>query len=252
MLVNVLRRPILVRNLKRSALLKPSHSQIPVEYSISRVQLYSTGGTATNSTSRSASTGNSTGSAPKAFKASSFAFPKAPGTPATGSQTKHEQQPNVPQEDIDDFNATKLVHGKTDLHIAITQRASDKLNSISVNDNNPDSALRIGVESGGCHGFQYNLNLTDLKKELAEDEDDELLVFKRIDNTGNIAQIILDDSSLEILQDSKLDYTKELIGSSFKIVDSPYTSTACGCGASFDFDFEKLEKTKAERNKSSS
>ena len=32
----------------------------------------------------------------------------------------------------------------------------------------------------------------------------------------------MNESSLMILQDSKLDYTKELIGSQFKIVDSPY------------------------------
>ncbi|KAG2736325.1 hypothetical protein G9P44_000415 [Scheffersomyces stipitis] len=180
--------------------------------------------------------------APKSFTAASFALPK---NPEPSIQTNI--QPGVPQEDIDDFNATKLVHGKTDMQIAITKIASEKLNKIAVDDNNINTALKIGVESGGCHGFQYNLDLTDLEKELAQDEDDELLVFKRIDESGNIAQIILDESSLEILQDSKLDYTKELIGSSFKIVDSPYTSTSCGCGASFDFDFEKLQKTKRER-----
>lgn len=61
------------------------------------------------------------------------------------------------------------------------------------------------------------------------------------------ASIVLDDSSLTILQELRLDYTKELIGSQFKIVDSPYTSTACGCGASFDFDFDKLEQNKKQR-----
>lgn len=118
-----------------------------------------------------------------------------------------------------------------------------KLQEISTNDGNPDSALRIKVESGGCHGFQYNLELSNLKEELSKDS--ELLVFQRKDHPE--AKVILDESSLEILQDLIIDYTKELIGSSFKVVDSPYTSTSCGCGASFDFDFEKLEKAKGQQ-----
>ncbi|CAI5758208.1 unnamed protein product [Candida verbasci] len=140
---------------------------------------------------------------------------------------------------INDFTSTKLIHGNTNLHMGITKRASDKLNLITKDEPNPmESALKIQVESGGCHGFQYNLGITNTIKELSKNK--ELLIFER-DN----GRIILDESSLTILQDSKLDYTKELIGSQFKIIDSPYTSTACGCGASFDFDFEKLEKKNA-------
>ncbi|CCE81886.1 Piso0_002565 [Millerozyma farinosa CBS 7064] len=177
--------------------------------------------------------------APKVFQAASFAQPKEP----QAKEQKNVLAPEVPQEDIDDFNITKLVHGKTDMKIAITKRASDKLTKIAKDDHNPDAALRISVESGGCHGFQYNLSLTDLKKELKEGEED-VLVFKR-DEGDSIAQVVINESSLQILQDSKIDFTKELIGSSFKVVDSPYTSTACGCGASFDFDFEKLAQKKS-------
>lgn len=176
----------------------------------------------------------STSSTPKVLKASSFTLP---------NDVPKKEEEAISQEDIDDFNITKLIHGKTDMKIAITQRASDKLTSISTEDKNINTALRIIVESGGCHGFQYNLKLTDTIEELKNDKD--LLIFKRQDD-GN-AQIILDESSLEILQDSKIDYTKELIGRSFKVVDSPYTSSACGCGSSFDFDFDKLQK-KMEQN----
>lgn len=176
---------------------------------------------------------------PKVFQAASFAQPKEPQR----KEQRNEHAPEVPQEDIDDFNITKLVHGKTDMKIAITKRASDKLTKIAKDDNNPNAALKISVESGGCHGFQYNLSLTDLKEELKEGEED-VLVFKR-DEDDSIAQIVINESSLQILQDSKIDFTKELIGSSFKVVDSPYTSTACGCGASFDFDFEKLAQKKS-------
>ncbi|EMG45431.1 ISA2 Iron-sulfur assembly protein 2 [Candida maltosa Xu316] len=163
------------------------------------------------------------------LKPSSFAIPSQP----TPSETTTNDP--VLTQDIADFKATKLIHGTTNLHIGITERARDKLLQIATEDKNPDSGLFIKVESGGCHGFQYNLNLTDVSKELAKESD--LLVFER-----EKGKIVLDESSLMILQDSKLDYTKELIGSQFKIVDSPYTSSSCGCGSSFDFDFEKLSQ----------
>lgn len=177
-------------------------------------------------------------SIPKSFKSASFALPKE--TPPA-SQDQHQE---VLQDDhLRDFHITQIIAGHTDLKIGITDRAKAKLIEIAENDHNPDSALRIKVESGGCHGFQYNLELTSMKEELAKDDD--LVVFERLDDPR--ARVIFDESSLEILQDSKVDYTKELIGSSFKVVDSPYTSTSCGCGASFDFDFDKLEKAKAKQ-----
>lgn len=160
---------------------------------------------------------------------------------------------NIGKEDVlslnhglNDYEMTRLVHGSTDSKIAITERASAKLRSIAKGDNNMNTALRIVVESGGCHGFQYNFKLTDLQKELEkEDEYNKLFVFRRAGSENDGTLVILDESSLQILQESMLDFTKELIGSQFRISDSPYTSTSCGCGASFDFDFEKLEKAKA-------
>lgn len=173
-----------------------------------------------------------------ALKKSPFAIPK-------DIKPVSEDAKPVPQEDIDDFKHTTLKHGNTNLEFAITTKARDKLYSIANADKSLTTALKIGVESGGCHGFQYNLKLTDLQQELAEDED--ILVFERNDTRSteyDVAQVILDESSLELLQESKVDYTKELIGSQFKVFDSPYTTAGCGCGSSFDFDFEKLQKKK--------
>lgn len=176
-------------------------------------------------------------SSTKSLKPAAFALPKDAPPPVPTSNMSDDL------DKLRDFHLTKIIRGHTDLKIGITDRAMNKLVEIAEDDNNPDSALKISVESGGCHGFQYNLDLTNYKDELAGNED--LVVFQRIDNEQ--AKVIFDESSLEILQDSKVDYTKELIGSSFKVVDSPYTSTACGCGSSFDFDFEKLERAKESR-----
>lgn len=48
------------------------------------------------------------------------------------------------------------------------------------------------------------------------------------------AKVVMDEPSLELLSGSKVDYTMELIGSQFKIVDNPRATSNCGCGTSFD------------------
>jgi Fe-S cluster assembly iron-binding protein IscA len=143
------------------------------------------------------------------------------------------------------------------------------LKEIMSKDANPNLALRIQVESGGCHGFQYLISLTTLpplpltspksgsqsielesaaapntsttepnavssttpdKIPAALDEDD--TVFAAKDGSG--AMVVMDGPSLELLRGSKVDYTMELIGSQFKIVDNPFATSSCGCGTSFD------------------
>lgn len=44
----------------------------------------------------------------------------------------------------------------------------------------------------------------------------------------NGSKVVMDEPSLELLNGSKLDYTMELIGSQFKIVDNPYATSSCG------------------------
>jgi iron-sulfur cluster assembly 2 len=48
------------------------------------------------------------------------------------------------------------------------------------------------------------------------------------------AKVVMDTPSLELLTGSTVDYTTELIGSQFKIVDNPRATSSCGCGTSFD------------------
>ncbi len=95
-------------------------------------------------------------------------------------------------------------------------------------ENNPSLLLRIHVTSGGCHGFQYLMSLTNTSSLSSEDD----TVFQADDGTE--AKIVLDEPSLELLKGSKVDFTTELIGSQFKITDNPKASSSCGCGTSFD------------------
>ena len=78
--------------------------------------------------------------------------------------------------------------------------------------------FRIAVKGGGCSGFKYDFTFDN-----------------KIDD-GDLTQenIVIDKSSLEMLKGSKVDFTQELIGSSFKI-SNPKTKSSCGCGVSFSF-----------------
>lgn len=122
-------------------------------------------------------------------------------------------------------------------------------------DANPNLALRIQVESGGCHGFQYLMSLVTLPDSLPSPssppagdssiirQDDTIFTYapdetsETTQQVSGIPKIILDQPSLELLKGSKVDFTMELIGSQFKIVDNPLATSSCGCGTSFDIKF---------------
>lgn len=95
-------------------------------------------------------------------------------------------------------------------------------------DSNPLLALRVTVESGGCHGFQYLMSLTSTSAVSPMDD----TIFEANDGSG--AKIVMDEPSLQLLKGSQIDYTMELIGSQFKVVGNPAATSSCGCGTSFD------------------
>ncbi|KAI9828971.1 MAG: hypothetical protein M1819_006470 [Sarea resinae] len=114
-----------------------------------------------------------------------------------------------------------------EMTVSITPRASHRLAEIAATEPEPP-LLRITVESGGCHGFQYLMSLSPPSAVSPTDD----TVFEAEDGTG--ARVVMDEPSLELLKGSKVDYTMELIGSQFKIVDNPLATSSCGCGTSFD------------------
>ncbi|KAI6349333.1 hypothetical protein MCOR25_010677 [Pyricularia grisea] len=156
-------------------------------------------------------------------------------------------------------NETKTLHNPqvdedgNEMRLEITPRAAKRLSEIMIKDKNPQLALRIQVESGGCHGFQYLMRLVTLPPTLpsatAEPEEassegeqqsivgeDDTIFYYDQGSADPLAEpkIILDQPSLELLKGSKVDFTMELIGSQFKIVDNPLATSSCGCGTSFD------------------
>ncbi|CAG8544709.1 5754_t:CDS:2 [Funneliformis mosseae] len=120
-------------------------------------------------------------------------------------------------------NPQKDEQGK-DMHIEITDRATNQLKSILERENSSNNALRVTVDSGGCHGFQYCYDLTEQNN--IKDED---VVFE-----NNGVKVIVDEISLSMIKGSKIDYTQELLGSQFQVVDNPQAASGCGCGVSFE------------------
>ena len=101
--------------------------------------------------------------------------------------------------------------------INFSKKAVEKIDQL-ISKKPSGTFFRISVKGGGCSGFKYdfsfdsNFDDNDLKHE----------------------NIVIDKSSLEMLKGSKVEFTNELIGSSFKITN-PKTKSSCGCGVSFSF-----------------
>ncbi|PVU91480.1 hypothetical protein BB561_004370 [Smittium simulii] len=102
--------------------------------------------------------------------------------------------------------------------VVLSPTAIKRLEELS-NSSGTTQYLRVLVESGGCYGFQYKMDLT------SEPQNDDI--------QGN-AKMVIDKLSLELVRGATIDWVDELIGHSFKIVANPNSSGGCGCGASFE------------------
>ena len=78
--------------------------------------------------------------------------------------------------------------------------------------------FRIAIKGGGCSGFKYDFTFDN----------------KIDENDLKHENIVIDKSSLQMLKGSEVDFSEELIGTSFKI-SNPKTKSSCGCGISFSF-----------------
>ncbi len=102
----------------------------------------------------------------------------------------------------------------------VTESAAKRIAWVLSQEEHKGLMLRIAVSGGGCSGFQYNFTFDDTKG------DTDLLIQR------DGASVLIDETSLELLNGSEIDYVEDMIGASFQI-KNPQAKSTCGCGNSF-------------------
>ncbi|GAA6044398.1 hypothetical protein JCM8097_007242 [Rhodosporidiobolus ruineniae] len=133
-----------------------------------------------------------------------------------------------PPNPSDDFEPVEdeLKAGEV-LDMGLTEAAVKQIHRAQTLASDPSLALRLAVESGGCHGYQYKMQVT------SQREADDYLF--RAPPPNDEAKLLIDAASLPLVKGSTIDYATELIGSSFRVVGNPQSKDAgCGCGVSWE------------------
>ena len=105
--------------------------------------------------------------------------------------------------------------------LQLTENAKNKIIELLQEENNPKLSLRTFVQGGGCSGFSYGFTFD----EEVNEDDFELPV-------ADGANMIVDATSMQYLNNAVIDYKEDLMGANFSI-SNPNAETTCGCGSSF-------------------
>ena len=108
----------------------------------------------------------------------------------------------------------------TDRQIVITDSAAKRIAVLKQREEAAEAFLRIAVSGGGCSGFQYGLSFDD-----QQNPDDRVFEHAGV-------RVVVDDTSLDLLNGSEVDFVEDMMGASFQI-RNPNAASSCGCGNSF-------------------
>ncbi|MEE2735742.1 MAG: iron-sulfur cluster insertion protein ErpA [Pseudomonadota bacterium] len=104
--------------------------------------------------------------------------------------------------------------------MSVTAAAADKVARLIEEEGNRDLKLRVFVTGGGCSGFEYGFTFDE---DVEEDD-------TAIEESGVV--LLVDALSYQYLIGSKIDYSENLQGARFVVIN-PNASSTCGCGNSF-------------------
>jgi iron-sulfur cluster insertion protein len=104
--------------------------------------------------------------------------------------------------------------------ITVSESAARRVAFLRTQEDAAGAFLRIAVSGGGCSGFQYGFSFDDSR----QDGD---VVFER-----DGVEVIIDDTSLDLLNGAEIDFVEDMMGASFQI-KNPNAASSCGCGNSF-------------------
>jgi iron-sulfur cluster assembly protein len=103
--------------------------------------------------------------------------------------------------------------------ISATEAAASRVKSF-LGKRGKGIGLRLGVKTSGCSGLAYKIEFVD-----TSNEDDQ--VFE-----SHGVKIFVDSKSLQFIDGTVLDFTKEGVQEGFKFTN-PNVKDECGCGESF-------------------
>ena len=103
--------------------------------------------------------------------------------------------------------------------ITVTESAANRIKDM-IAKRGSGVGLRVGVTESGCSGYKYALDY-------AESVTDDDVVIERDD-----AKVVVDQKSMDIINDTELDFVRDGLNQSFKF-NNPNAVSECGCGASF-------------------
>tara|TARA_B100000683_G_scaffold261728_1_gene288017 strand:- start:189 stop:569 length:381 start_codon:yes stop_codon:yes gene_type:complete len=107
---------------------------------------------------------------------------------------------------------------EVDANLTITPKAIEMLSEAFGDDRS--HALLVGVLSGGCSGYMYDLQIVESTEIDCQE--------KNIDGF----RVLIPSASSHLLDGIEIDYTDRLMGGGFKI-NNPNAASTCGCGESF-------------------
>jgi iron-sulfur cluster insertion protein len=105
--------------------------------------------------------------------------------------------------------------------ISITDSAKNQIKDLCISNNK--WGVKLAVKGGGCAGFTYDWSFLDSEDQL-EKYDEVIDVDSK--------KFIVDGVSAMYVLGTRLDYKKEIFGSSF-VFENPNATSSCGCGTSF-------------------
>jgi iron-sulfur cluster assembly protein len=131
--------------------------------------------------------------------------------------------------------------------VTVTETAARRIEQIIGEHGFEPSAmkLRVGVKGGGCSGFNYTLDLTEVQRDSDESWN---FTYPRMSadatSGGGVATatatsgdtftvtVVCDPKSYLYLNGTNIDYKDEIMGSGF-VFNNPNSTSSCGCGSSF-------------------
>ena len=135
--------------------------------------------------------------------------------------------------------------------VLVTETAAREIDAIiRQQDLDPEKIrLRVGVKGGGCSGFSYLLDLTEVEKDsdemweysfVRQPEKAAATVGAGADGDSGDAsggepytvRVICDPKSYLYLNDTTIDFKDEIMGRGF-VFSNPNATNTCGCGSSF-------------------